>query len=183
MNRKIIAYLFGKILAKGDLVGAKNGIMVFKQTCKDGMITLKSFRKFKPFRLVTQKDIVDMTDGIHIYNNAKQVLTEVTDFVNKTKTKIVSTKFHSNPISDANLGNVSQKYFVSDVQYVKTLPNCKQNKCRVINRLNNINLYKEEANGKKIVTSYNKTPEGHIGAVNYKIPYSQKTTPSRHLAV
>lgn len=182
MLKNIVAKLFGKFVVKGDLVGAKNGIMVFKQTAKDGTITMKSYKNFKPFKAITKKQIADMTDGVHLYSDTKHIFTKAKDFMNKTETNIVSTKYHANEIGNINLVNdFSPKNLVSDVQSIKILPDGNQVKRRVINRTDRVDVFDEVSRGKKSVTSYNKTPEGHIAELNYKIPYSHTTTPSRYL--
>lgn len=179
MAGNILEKLFAKLLGKGELIAHKNGIMVFKNTADDGMITIQSFKNFKPLKTVTKKTIGDMTDGMHIYNDTKHVFTNVKNFATKTETNIVSTKYHA--LKNRTFGDHSPKEFISDVQSIKTLPDGKQIKHRVVNMLDNIKLYKEGINGKKRVTIYNKKQNGNIGTLSSSMPYSQNTISSRFL--
>ena len=182
MFKNIVAKLFGKFVAKGDLVGAKNGVMVFKQIAKDGTIKIKSYKNFKPFKIITKKEVADMTDGIHLYSDTKHIYTGVKDLINQTRMDIVSTKYHANEIGNINLLNdFYPKNLLFDVQSIKTLSDGKRIKNRVINLPFQIDVYKEAPNGRKFVMSYNKTSDGKVAGLNYKLPYSQKTTPSRAL--
>lgn len=184
MFKNIVEYMFGKLFVKGDLIGSKNGIMVFKQIAKDGTQTFKSFKNFKPFKVVTKKQIFDMPDGMHVYTDAKHVLTKVEDLVSGVKSKIVSTKYHVvNDYVDPVLSYESPKHFISDLQRVKIYPDGKQSKLHVINKSDSINMHKEDVNGKKVLTKYNKTKNGNIGMVDLQTPYSNKTITSYRLSI
>ena len=176
----VFAKLFGKILGKGELIGNKNGIMVFKEITNDGITKIQSYKNFKPFKTVTKRTIGDMTDGVHLYNDTEHVFTNVKNFANKTETNIVSTKYHVKN-DTINLGDFSPEHLISDVQSIKTLQDGKQIKRRVVNKLNSIELLKEGVNGKKSITLYDKKGNGKIGNFSSSMPYSHKTIPSRFL--
>ncbi len=183
MFKNIVENIFGKLFVKGDLIGSKNGIMVFKQIAKDGTQTIRSFKNFKPFKVVTKKQISDMPDGKHVYTDAKHIFTEVEDLVSGVKSKIVSTKYHVNYHVDPILSEESPKHFISDLQRVKIYPDGKQSKLHVINMSDSISMHKEDVNGKKVLTKYNKAKNGNIGMVDFQTPYYNKTTPSYRLSI